>query len=80
MIITILGTCPYDDCDESLFGDSPDGPFPIFFLHDCDGCGRGIVTEVNYVSACSYTKKDFFDIYTINHETRTISKRNEYDE
>lgn len=71
----IIGSCPYDDCNEPLMLGLPDMQLPAFSRHECDGCHRLIWTKFSRVDPQSWTEDGFLEEYEIDEETRQLKPR-----
>jgi hypothetical protein len=71
----ILGSCPYDGCDEPLMIALPDAPLPVFAQHECEGCHRMIWTKFSRVDPCSWTEEGFAEDFEVDERTMQIKDR-----
>ena len=77
----VIGECPYDNCDESLWiaFDEENLELPMFYRDDCEECKREIWTKLSRVSPESYTQEDFYEKFEINEETKLITLKEHID-
>ena len=69
----IIGTCPYDGCEEALWIPIAD-PAPQYERHQCEGCEGWIWTYHSRLDPWSMTEKDFLTEYTVDEATKSISE------
>ena len=70
----VIGSCVYDDCNEPLMLLLPDVDLPVFAKHKCEGCGRDMWTKFSRVDPESWTPDGFNQAYSIDEETRQVSR------
>ena len=70
----ILGSCPYEDCDEPLMLPIAD-VCPAFQKHTCEGCKRVIWTKHSRIDPESYTEEGFTEVYEVDETTKKISTK-----
>lgn len=71
----VIGECPYEGCDESLWVGEPDQPLPMFSKHECEGCKKVIWTYISRIEPKSYTEEAFLEKYSVDEKTKEISEK-----
>lgn len=70
----IFGTCPYEDCDGSLW--LPAEPEGVKYeRHECETCHRVIWTRYSRLDPWSMTEAEFLAAYEVDEATRTIQPK-----
>jgi hypothetical protein len=67
-----FGDCPY--CKHSDCWETPDTT-PAWRLWTCEECGKAFWLELSRVDPKAWTVEDFGAQYVIDHEARTLIRR-----
>lgn len=71
----IIGTCPYDGCNGSVWLPIADLPLPRYEKHVCDECKRVIWTKHSRWDPCLWTDEGFHETFIVDEKTKKIEER-----
>ena len=74
--MSMMGNCPYDDCQHFEWRLLPDRDLPIFSKELCRGCGRTVWVYYSRVDPKVYTETDFDQEFDADEATKHITPRN----
>jgi len=70
----IIGECPYEDCNGSLWIPIAE-KCPAFQKHECEDCHRTIWTYHSRLDPKSYTEDGFKEEWIVDEENKSVEKR-----
>ena len=70
----IIGSCPYNDCDETLVTSISDKA-PIFEKGKCPECGRVYWRFHSRIQPYCLTESEFNEKYELDEKSKTIKEK-----
>lgn len=73
--MTIMGDCPYEDCDEHQWRSEPDVPLPVIGWDNCEGCGRKVWVWYSRVDPKVWTDEGFRQEWNVDEATKQVTRK-----
>ena len=70
----IIGECPYDDCNGSMFNPIAE-IVPSFQKLECKRCNRAVWLFHSRIMPVAYTEAEFHEEFEVDEENYSIKRR-----
>lgn len=71
--MTIIGDCPYEDCDYTEIRSIPESlRLPIFRKEECRGCGKVVWVKYSRIDPTAWTEAEFLQDHIVDEEKKEI--------